>query len=143
MGVTWDHPRSCGKDGFNMLKETANLGSPPLVRERRHELRMLCTGRRITPARAGKTQSDRKGSGVFQDPPRSCGKDLSFDSGHVSLPGSPPLVRERLVDALGTVDRGGITPARAGKTGWALETCKACQDHPRSCGKDERGGVGL
>ena len=50
-----DHPRSCGKDSPLSSSRYEPIGSPPLVRERRHK---KLTGRihhGITPARAGKT----------------------------------------------------------------------------------------
>ena len=71
---------------------------------------------RITPARAGKTTYFFGYSYLYQDHPRSCGKDPLVASGSGLVLGSPPLVRERH-DALADIRQGhGITPARAGKT---------------------------
>ena len=50
--------------------------------------------------------------------------------------GSPPLVRERLVQYYHAIFKHGITPARAGKTLLLPVTVAAFKDHPRSCGKD-------
>ena len=52
------------------------------------------------------------------------------------MPGSPPLVRERLELVAGVSTLPGITPARAGKTLPILPRILHVQDHPRSCGKD-------
>ena len=53
------------------------------------------------------------------------------------LPGSPPLVRERLVSSYCLLYASGITPARAGKTLLPSACTAVGQDHPRSCGKDD------
>ena len=52
---TWDHPRSCGKDKKEHDAYRLDMGSPPLVRERRVTCFSSVASRRITPARAGKT----------------------------------------------------------------------------------------
>ena len=70
-----DHPRSCGKDQNQKLSLLTEVGSPPLVRERRHETADGQGQRRITPARAGKTVAVRHPVPDFEDHPRSCGKD--------------------------------------------------------------------
>ena len=111
-----DHPRSCGKD-----LEPVSVVTP-------HQW--------ITPARAGKTSRLFGALLSAGDHPRSCGKDKSPDAIDMASSGSPPLVRERLVRALGTIDRGGITPARAGKTLYLRCFRFSRRDHPRSCGKD-------
>ena len=131
-----DHPRSCGKDfkdfdGFAFLP-----GSPPLVRERlRPEFyNRVCEG--ITPARAGKTHSRIRPSSTGWDHPRSCGKDHERQIHGMARSGSPPLVRERLVQDIVRGPNRGITPARAGKTVRAGNRLREPRDHPRSCGKD-------
>ena len=131
-----DHPRSCGKDDDTITFLQVNRGSPPLVRERlivefaHHRL----VG--ITPARAGKTMRDKFTEWLVQDHPRSCGKDWCKISYAAQIGGSPPLVRERLLElAIGCANHG-ITPARAGKTASTITTETDGGDHPRSCGKD-------
>ena len=93
---------------------------------------------RITPARAGKTSSTILSGHIQQDHPRSCGKDMGFPSDPRTLPGSPPLVRERRSVATVCRQSWGITPARAGKTTRRAYERRNRQDHPRSCGKDSR-----
>ena len=65
-----------------------------------------------------------------------CGKDLSDPSGSNTPSGSPPHVRERLIDYLMTQMRSRITPACAGKTPFVLILLLTVRDHPRMCGKD-------
>ena len=116
-------------------------GSPPLVRERLIDDVPDYVIARITPARAGKTTSQRDSSSKSRDHPRSCGKDKILEVPKPRQQGSPPLVRER---PRGQDSRHGdfrITPARAGKT--FLSTCGSSRmgDHPRSCGKDKRASI--
>ena len=112
------------------------MGSPPLVRERRHK---KLTGRihyGITPARAGKTMPWHTCAIVVRDHPRSCGKDTRQSFFLFRRPGSPPLVRERPTGLHNTSAVPRITPARAGKTRRIRLILISNGDHPRSCGKD-------
>ena len=70
-----DHPRSCGKDHRKISSSRHNLGSPPLVRERRQVHQLPTLHHRITPARAGKTATTCPPLRRVRDHPRSCGKD--------------------------------------------------------------------
>ena len=111
-----DHPRSCGKDCDSSLDATTVTGSPPLVRERPERLNNRESRIGITPARAGKTQHVLQLVFAKRDHPRSCGKD-AFSALFAAVGvGSPPLVRERLLQRDAFLFRRGITPARAGKT---------------------------
>ena len=111
-------------------------GSPPLVRERLSASRPFVNCSRITPARAGKTSNLEVQTEVFEDHPRSCGKDyIKADARRVAW-GSPPLVRERLTLLNQRRAQRRITPARAGKTSHKSLSQSATGDHPRSCGKD-------
>ena len=112
----WDHPRSCGKDFPCLCGHELRMGSPPLVRERPTPGIPSRTRRRITPARAGKTMLTSDLWRWSRDHPRSCGKDHARQACQMQAQGSPPLVRERLLQEIGNVTRFGITPARAGKT---------------------------
>ena len=55
--LRWDHPRSCGKDFYQVHRRLGEWGSPPLVRERLQHRQLSYLKVRITPARAGKTIS--------------------------------------------------------------------------------------
>ena len=131
-----DHPRSCGKDSHVVPVIHVPGGSPPLVRERRTPGKGTGCIQRITPARAGKTRRCSLCSGMCQDHPRSCGKDSEMAMAGMTLSGSPPLVRERPKNIRNRPGNGGITPARAGKTGTVRRLPIIKEDHPRSCGKD-------
>ena len=50
-----DHPRMCGKDPSSEYSTSAATGSPPHVRERRAQCRLIACRQGITPACAGKT----------------------------------------------------------------------------------------
>ena len=52
------------------------------------------------------------------------------------IPGSPPRVREKLIDPNQSYDKGRITPASAGKTTCYNVFDRLVQDHPRECGKN-------
>ena len=91
-----DHPRSCGKDPMRCDSDGLSLGSPPLVRERHAKKLSVRSSSGITPARAGKTQMLLNSAALYEDHPRSCGKDnQAYEIIH-EIGGSPPLVRERL-----------------------------------------------
>ena len=66
-----------------------------------------------------------------------CGKDLLKGLKSALSAGSPPLVRERRLQASVTLCKAGITPARAGKTEMIRLAPRLDEDHPRSCGKDQ------
>ena len=116
LGNPRDHPRSCGKDIFDEFDKVIVSGSPPLVRERRRDYQFKRLYAGITPARAGKTFVYAIGNAVYEDHPRSCGKDPCKPVCRDTGLGSPPLVRERRVQVGKAADDVGITPARAGKT---------------------------
>ena len=131
-----DHPRSCGKDRKVCTGSPYFLGSPPLVRERRHHIVDAAPSQGITPARAGKTRLRTTLSSWPWDHPRSCGKDPMRVFRILYASGSPPLVRERLESNMAVIKQLGITPARAGKTKLGTAQSADRRDHPRSCGKD-------
>ena len=131
-----DHPRSCGKDKRQLFMHYLPLGSPPLVRERHKTVHLFSRSFRITPARAGKTHQSVKEYKNVRDHPRSCGKDPLFVKKFSFTPGSPPLVRERLIHSRKRKRFMRITPARAGKTKRIAGSNHRSRDHPRSCGKD-------
>ena len=79
----------------------SQVGSPPRVRERLNGMIILIREFGITPACAGKTNSDGNALRSYEDHPRVCGKDALRASTITSLGGSPPRVRERhLIDLL-------------------------------------------
>ena len=111
-------------------------GSPPLTRERLSCQRTVELVMRITPAHAGKTLVLLHAYILFQDHPRSRGKDKAPNIAGTIAAGSPPLTRERhcFKSFLSCFD--GITPAHAGKTADIQTNILLFWDHPRSRGKD-------
>ena len=108
----------CGKDDICDLYATADLGSPPRVREGRCSKLSLPLMLGITPACAGRTDFGDFFHHSTEDHPRVCGKDCVRSVVAKFGSGSPPRVRE------------GLPLPRY----WGL----AGRDHPRVCGKDCR-----
>ncbi len=86
------------------------------MRERLAAHRKEQLKRRITPAYAGKTLKQNTIKTLSKDHPRVCGKDFSLMHLRASCVGSPPRMRERLIELKNNEDILGITPAYAGKT---------------------------
>ena len=131
-----DHPRMCGKDIGKKVSFSYLLGSPPHVRERRWRTGKPARKSRITPACAGKTDSQARLVRSAGDHPRMCGKDCRAVFHTLLQGGSPPHVRERLDEPLKDEPVIRITPACAGKTSVSLAVLDPWRDHPRMCGKD-------
>ena len=111
-----DHPRMCGKDYIELVAVGITQGSPPHVRERLNEVWQGMKRSRITPACAGKTHLLQASQCIVQDHPRMCGKDCNDIAKRLFGLGSPPHVRERLLEGREKSLPMRITPACAGKT---------------------------
>ena len=76
-----------------------------------------------------------------RDHPRACGENFLTTGEEKQKEGSPPRVRGKRLHQHDGSGRGGITPARAGKT----RPCRnrGCNrgDHPRACGENHIGTV--
>ena len=77
------------------------------------------------------------GAGVAH--PRSRGENVSVAAVAVTLPGSSPLTRGKLIDWFKTYLLPGLIPAHAGKTGRACPPRRGCRAHPRSRGENVPG----
>ena len=97
----------------------------------------------ITPAHAGKRQTDRRKYNAVWDHPRTCGeKPYSFVIRR-RRQGSPPHMRGK-ADAVDlNVGDVGITPAHAGKSAQDLAARYSRGDHPRTCGEKAARVAGL
>ena len=135
-----DHPRVCGENlrCFQLLIVIA--GSPPRVRGKRALPRQASQVRGITPACAGKTDTEALRKRYFRDHPRVCGENPLPDIRISARPGSPPRVRGKLQPVPRTELCIGITPACAGKTGKRTKFCRVERDHPRVCGENKETG---
>ena len=91
---------------------------------------------RITPACAGKTQSQGIAPATCQDHPRVCGENGAVPRAPRETRGSPPRVRGKplLTGPISMECR--ITPACAGKTRVSPSVPSEWQDHPRVCGEN-------
>ena len=113
---TKDHPRGCGENHCTIPHSNVTLGSPPRMRGKLRQPRVLqCVGG-ITPADAGKT--------------------WYILSGYYGMVGSPPRMRGKLFAGVNGVSASGITPADAGKTCNRENLIKQREDHPRGCGEN-------
>ena len=72
-----------------------------------------------------------------------CGKNSLFSVVVKVLPGSPPRVREKLLQRLNQSLSERITPACAGKAISTLAPMALARDHPRVCGKSFGSHVGI
>ena len=94
------------------------------------------SGRRITPAGAGKTRCLHQPAAVSTDHPRRCGENSTRLCGKKRQHGSPPQVRGKPEGFTKYFTASRITPAGAGKTLTVARSCLASADHPRRCGEN-------
>ena len=110
-----DHPRVCGEKIASCTVCRVSMGSPPHMRGKGA---MPCKGQsaqRITPAHAGKSPgAEREVAGLW-DHPRACGEKPAFSMPSGTIMGSPPHMRGKVGPVNLGGQRGGITPAYAGK----------------------------
>ena len=130
-----DHPRACGEKFFIRLLCSIVQGSPPRVRGK---VSVRFTWKRdtgITPARAGKRRRTARRDRLHRDHPRACGEKTLRNTESLLLVGSPPRVRGKARGLIQRLNRIGITPARAGKSGIHRGDHHSGRDHPRACGE--------
>ncbi len=106
----------CGKNYQFIPFCFIHLGSPPRVREKPRGGNVPGGRVGITPACAGKTEPITAYKSKFWDHPRVCGKNPLLQLEAMSLGGSPPRVREKLLLRPFIWIKKRITPACAGKT---------------------------
>ena len=131
----WDHPRACGEKLPSARAIADQGGSPPRVRGKEIRRRAPRKWSRITPARAGKSQSGQHKAGRSGDHPRACGEKRQRSISWTQRTGSPPRVRGKAELSYIRCQRRGITPARAGKSGHFPAPRGRRWDHPRACGE--------
>ena len=116
----------------------ASVGSPPRVRGKGADGQGGGQAVGITPARAGKSQRNRRSAASLRDHPRACGEKRTFAKHCRAAVGSPPRVRGKVTPADAAARGSGITPARAGKRGHSRASAWEARDHPRACGEKPR-----
>ena len=109
-------------------------GSSPLARGLHSRSPSSATPARIIPARAGFTDNPTDFQVYGKDHPRSRGVYSKAIWHHQIRQGSSPLARGLLAVYSDNMPDGGIIPARAGFTMYALISKPRTVDHPRSRG---------
>ena len=110
-----DHPRMCGEKILNQEVCDELRGSPPHVRGKESDTDKASFASRITPACAGKRNTERGCKNGAKDHPRMCGEKVSFCISCSAIAGSPPHVRGKGANSKATLPYDRITPACAGK----------------------------
>ena len=90
---------------------------------------------RITPAYAGKSDTNQITLTRGQDHPRVCGEKKRLACCAQQAEGSPPRMRGKATGPPRSSGPGGITPAYAGKRCVGLHGRITQGDHPRVCGE--------
>ena len=139
------HPRSRGENSPCTTSWLIRLGSSPLTRGKRHEVRGQGCAAGLIPAHAGKTGRWRSRSGVWTAHPRSRGENGEVEIPEWRLDGSSPLTRGKRVERGANLIHIRLIPAHAGKTPSTCPADRRSRAHPRSRGEndeDASGGVG-
>ena len=111
-------------------------GSSPRVRGKPVQHRRAPQGRRLIPARAGKTRRSILGVCPLGAHPRACGENSRRPTARAATSGSSPRVRGKRLRRHRPHDRRGLIPARAGKTRARRPAGAARPAHPRACGEN-------
>ena len=93
------------------------------------------TGRRITPAYAGKSLRHFFHKLRIGDHPRLCGEKWAMHCRRSSVRGSPPPMRGKVSEKAASISVKRITPAYAGKRLYTKRLQPETGDHPRLCGE--------
>ena len=132
------HPRACGENALLQQGLCVFYGSSPRVRGKRTPVWAWGPGRRLIPARAGKTQSPLPLIHLCLAHPRACGENRNTSIRVVRTHGSSPRVRGKPTRFRQSIPVIRLIPARAGKTTWwpGSTSCRAA--HPRACGENAK-----
>ena len=125
----------CGDKGLPTLRYSPQSGSPPHVRGKVPGIREGLERVGITPACAGKRVALPVGGSALEDHPRTCGEKAFVTRTQAPKLGSPPHVRGKERWSAHRALPLGITPAYAGKSGWASPAACMATDYPRMCGE--------
>ena len=135
------HPRACGENAYEWVKNLFSGGSSPRVRGKLVKDAVFLCGGRLIPACAGKTASRRCGRRRARAHPRVCGENLGCRVLERGTGGSSPRVRgkRRPLRPGDVVAR--LIPACAGKTATPSCAARTCAAHPRACGENAQAAV--
>ena len=133
------HPRACGENAAVIWMVAGPLGSSPRVRGKPRVRVPVRSGRRLIPARAGKTVARSSSGRVSQAHPRACGENRLTALTRIGTAGSSPRVRGKPAMLVCLASSTGLIPARAGKTSQPPAAPSQCPAHPRACGENRDG----
>ena len=133
--ISGDHPRACGEQAAPPAPMPFMRGSPPRVRGTDTVFWFSMYFLRITPARAGNSDTLQMDLCKDWDHPRACGEQDILSALYSKSIGSPPRVRGTAFHGIVAHRLFGITPARAGNRASCNADLPTVQDHPRACGE--------
>ena len=133
----------CGEQLFVAGFTLSEIGSPPRVRGTVFNRVPWVRHGGITPACAGNRPRRKPYTWLFTDHPRVCGEQKHGRPRRASILGSPPRVRGTGKSVPGPAGKQGITPACAGNSRDGDYTWMTPKDHPRVCGEQNSGPLGL
>ena len=110
------HPRACGENALTIVVSAVTVGSSPRVRGKRTPSTRPSSSGGLIPARAGKTVPVRQVPAPHPAHPRACGENELAQDAADGPGGSSPRVRGKPRRGHTPRLRGGLIPARAGKT---------------------------
>ena len=136
------HPRSRGADTAPPVERRTTEGSSPLARGGPEGKASGAFGKRLIPARAGRTPSATRTLQLRRAHPRSRGADAAQAVSDTLLGGSSPLARGGRGESDSHESAPRLIPARARRTPSCPTSSARRGAHPRSRGADVAGGEG-
>ena len=130
------HPRSRGENLPLEATGKTEAGSSPLTRGKPGPRRTPRQRHRLIPAHAGKTLTSSTRSLCSRAHPRSRGENRDGVLRSMSIGGSSPLTRGKLVREATPENGGRLIPAHAGKTRFRPRNARDRRAHPRSRGEN-------
>ena len=131
------HPRAGGENGERDQVEHGGTGSSPRGRGKPPNVRRWAYGVRLIPARAGKTMMSMTEVVMDEAHPRAGGENALSDAPSLIECGSSPRGRGKHQPRNWRKPRGGLIPARAGKTSEAVRHTHTRRAHPRAGGENQ------
>ena len=93
---TRDHPRACGEKKRTGSCPSVPIGSPPRMRGKVCGIPTTSPSSGITPAHAGKRETQHPRNRCYTDHPRACGEKPHYCYHCANYQGSPPRMRGKV-----------------------------------------------